>query len=309
MKPSIGIVYIARNDSYPEDVYKVGMTEQFDVDELMNELNQETGLLGSFYALKRYEVNVTSRCETTIYQRLSKYSVQDYREFFKLPLGELVKVVRDVCGEPVKTKEGIRTEWNGQKEDGLYTEYHENGQKILEVPIKDGRKDRVEFTWYESGQKESKGNYKDGARDGLWTWWHENGQRKKEGNHKDGKPDGLWTGWNKNGQKMEKWNVKDGKNDGLWTVWYENGRKWKEKHYKDGLRIGHWKIWLKNGEERTQGVFDENSNGHFTEWYENGRRKMEVNFKGGEKEGLWTSWNDYGNITKTETYKNGELIE
>ena len=261
MKPSIGIVYIARNDSYPEDVYKVGMTEQFDVDELMNELNQETGLLGSFYALKRYEVNVTSRCETTIYQRLSKYSVQDYREFFKLPLGELVKVVRDVCGEPVKTKEGIRTEWNGQKEDGLYTEYHENGQKILEVPIKDGRKDRVEFTWYESGQKESKGNYKDGERDGLWT------------------------------------------------VWYENGRKWKEKHYKDGLRIGHWKIWLKNGEERTQGVFDENSNGHFTEWYENGRRKMEVNFKDGEKEGLWASWNDYGNITKTETYKNGELIE
>ena len=80
------------------------------------------------------------------------------------------------------------------------------------------------------------------------------------------------------------------------------------KHYKDGLRVGHWKIWLKNGEERTQGVFDENSSGHFTEWYETGRRKMEVNFKDGEKEGLWTSWNDYGNITKTETYKNGELV-
>lgn len=65
----------------------------------------------------------------TIYQRLSKYTVQEYREFFNLPLGELVKVVRDVCGEPVKTKEGIRTQWNGQKEDGLYTEYHENGHE------------------------------------------------------------------------------------------------------------------------------------------------------------------------------------
>ena len=42
-----GIVYIARNDKHPENVYKIGGTSR-NVAERMSELNRETGTFGRF---------------------------------------------------------------------------------------------------------------------------------------------------------------------------------------------------------------------------------------------------------------------
>jgi antitoxin component YwqK of YwqJK toxin-antitoxin module len=36
---------------------------------------------------------------------------------------------------------------------------------------------------------------------------------------------------------------------------------------------------------------------------------LEENYKDGKKYGLWTYWDEEGNVTKTETYKDGELVE
>jgi antitoxin component YwqK of YwqJK toxin-antitoxin module len=36
---------------------------------------------------------------------------------------------------------------------------------------------------------------------------------------------------------------------------------------------------------------------------------LETNYKNGELEGLWTFWDTEGNVTKTETFKDGELVK
>jgi antitoxin component YwqK of YwqJK toxin-antitoxin module len=58
---------------------------------------------------------------------------------------------------------------------GIATWYYDNGQKMIEVTLKDGKEE------------------------GKWTAWHDNGQKFEEGNLKDGKPDGLWTYWGRDG--------------------------------------------------------------------------------------------------------------
>ena len=39
-------------------------------------------------------------------------------------------------------------------EDGLHTEWWENGQKKLEVTYRDGKPDGLGIVWYKNGQKE-----------------------------------------------------------------------------------------------------------------------------------------------------------
>ena len=114
------------------------------------------------------------------------------------------------------------------KEDGLWMERYENGNKLTEVNYKAGKMVGVATLWHENGQKQSESNYKDGKHNGLWKHWYENGQKKGEGNFKDGKPNGLATLWYENGQKERETNFKDGESLPLvWTalVWKPNGVK------------------------------------------------------------------------------------
>ena len=36
---------------------------------------------------------------------------------------------------------------------------------------------------------------------------------------------------------------------------------------------------------------------------------MEGTWQSDKQEGVWTYWDDKGNVTETETYKNGELVK
>ena len=76
----------------------------------------------------------------------------------------------------------------------------------------------------------------------------------------------------------------DGKEDGLSTMWHENGQKKFEINFKNGKK-----------------------DGFLISWYENGQKKMEGNIKNEKKDGFWTYWDKEGNVTKTETYKDGEM--
>jgi len=73
---------------------------------------------------------------------------------------------------------------------------------------------------------------------------------------------------------------------GKYVSYYENGQKRGEKNYKNG-----------------------ELDGLHTKWYENGKKEFEGNWKGYKRVGLWICWNEEGNVTKTETYKNDELVK
>jgi antitoxin component YwqK of YwqJK toxin-antitoxin module len=121
---------------------------------------------------------------------------------------------------------------------------------------------------------------------GKYVEKYENGQKKLEKHYKDGELNGLQTHWNENGQKEFEGNLENGWEEGLHTSWYENGQKFYEGNYKNG-----------------------ELNGRFTEWYKNGQKFYEGNLKDGKQEGLWTEWDKEGNVTKTETWKDDELVE
>ena len=105
-----------------------------------------------------------------------------------------------------------------------YREYYENGQKSVEVTLKNGK------------------------RDGLYTEWYENGQKMDEKTYKDGKGDGLWTGWYENGKKWYQGTFKDDEFFGLWNNWYDNGQKLNERTFKDGELISE-QCWDEDGNE------------------------------------------------------------
>jgi antitoxin component YwqK of YwqJK toxin-antitoxin module len=44
-------------------------------------------------------------------------------------------------------------------------------------------------------------------------------------------------------------------------------------------------------------------------WYESGQKTVEGNYKDGKFDGVWTFSDEDGNITGTNTYKNGHLVQ
>ena len=44
-------------------------------------------------------------------------------------------------------------------------------------------------------------------------------------------------------------------------------------------------------------------------FYENGQLEKKGNFIDGEYDGLWKVFDEDGNLTRTQTWRNGELVE
>ena len=44
-------------------------------------------------------------------------------------------------------------------------------------------------------------------------------------------------------------------------------------------------------------------------FYENGQLMLKGNYKNNESDGLWEVFDEEGNLTKSETWENGKLIE
>ena len=97
---------------------------------------------------------------------------------------------------------------------------------------------------------------------------------------------GKYVEYFKNGQKLIEKDYKNGKLEGLVTEWHENGQK-------------KSKIKTKNGK-----VVD----GLLIEWHENGQKRSEANWKNGDFDGVVTFWDKEGDVTETETYKEGILV-
>ncbi|MEO2123730.1 MAG: hypothetical protein ABGY10_10450, partial [bacterium] len=87
---------------------------------------------------------------------------------------------------------------------------YDSGQVERLVPYKDGRWEGLWTIWHENGQKEMEGRTrKDGRQEGLDTLWYKNGQKRRETTYKYGREEGLRTTWHENGQKSSELTTKD----------------------------------------------------------------------------------------------------
>ena len=97
---------------------------------------------------------------------------------------------------------------------------------------------------------------------------------------------GKYVEYFKNGQKLIEKDYKNGKLEGLVTEWHENRQKKSEIKSKNGKVV----------------------DGLLIEWHENGQKRSEANWKNGDFDGVVTFWDKEGDVTETETYKDGELV-
>ena len=98
---SIGIVYIARNDNYEPNIYKIGMTLRTNLNERMDELTSHTGVLGEFRHEGHVLVDDVEECERKLHEKFSDCRVQNNREFFRVPLREIIFQFNDIIADKI----------------------------------------------------------------------------------------------------------------------------------------------------------------------------------------------------------------
>ena len=77
------------------------------------------------------------------------------------------------------------------QEANVYKEYYPITKELKsEWHYLDGKLNGLWTEWHKNGQKKEDGQYKDGKENGLWTRWYANGRKELEGNYKDGKKEG-----------------------------------------------------------------------------------------------------------------------
>jgi len=92
-----GIIYIARNPAYKEDIYKVGKTERTNLAiNRMVELSNHEGVAGQFEVVGYLLVEDIHEAEKICHQELKKYRYQNNREFFKINLNDLIRQIKDI---------------------------------------------------------------------------------------------------------------------------------------------------------------------------------------------------------------------
>jgi hypothetical protein len=93
-----GVVYILRNNSYRETIVKVGRTTRA-AELRASELSRPTGIATPFEVLYEEAVADCERAEQIVHGRLSKWRVNESREFFDVPLKDAVRAVFEACLE------------------------------------------------------------------------------------------------------------------------------------------------------------------------------------------------------------------
>jgi len=136
-----------------------------------------------------------------------------------------------------------------------YVEFHENGNKRIEINFKGGLQDGLLHgswkCWYESSQIKAKANYKDGKLDGLCTSWYEGGQKSSEINYSKGVKNGRLILWHRDGGKKSEVTYSDGRMNSLWVSWHKSGQIQKAVLFKDQKKVSK-ACWYDDGQIKTQ---------------------------------------------------------
>ena len=123
---------------------------------------------------------------------------------------------------------------NDGAKDGLWTSWHENGRKQMEIRYKKDVMHGTMSTWYANGQKKGVGQIKDGEMDGRWEEWYENGWKSKVQNCDFGKLISA-TVWKPDGEKCPVTNVVNG--NGELIDYNDDGTIEIRYTFKDGVGI------------------------------------------------------------------------
>lgn len=193
---------------------------------------------------------------------------------------------------------------------GISIDEHINGQKKMEVPIKNGKIDGTAREWNMNGDKIYEATFENGVQVGTETQWYDTGDKKVELNFVNGQPDGVCIEWHKNGQKKSEGLFKNGKEEGEHNWWFSSGQKDQQVFYKNGLTHGTVKNWYQSGKIKLESHYSEGKkHGPTIKWHQNGQKKSEEFFKMDEPDGEAHFWSNAGVIEGIQVYENGKMVK
>lgn len=225
--------------------------------------------------------------------------------------------------------------------------YFKNNMELVNGVINDsmnkgeiikGKKEGVWMNWHKNGQLKKMGQYKNNKQIGLWEYWYENGQLHARGLYKNGNESnlgnsgiprngrsGTWEIWDKEGRKRYKGYYINGKRNGSWKEW-----RWSEffgggireiSLYKNGIKYGLSKTFHFNGNIKSLGYYENGKQyGNWSYWWRNGNLLAKGNYFYGDgtnkgstgvpkngREGNWLFWHSNGKLDYKGNYSNGTL--
>ena len=193
--------------------------------------------------------------------------------------------------------------------DGKYTEYWDSGRLRFKGHYKNGVKDGFWEKHLGVGEIE-KGNFKSGEKNGYWVDVGATTGFKNQGNYVDGVKEGKWEQYfDYDGNLSRIVHYKKGVLDGSVKKYHTNSQLISNVSFRNGCLNSLGKFFHSNGQLKSHGMYKKLKEDCFEEGFGEGEFQGILMYQNGKKDGLWELFNEDGTLQKTETYKNGVLVE
>jgi len=203
------------------------------------------------------------------------------------------------------------------------------GQKILEIPYKNGRRNGVAVWYLPQGKIYRRMEFEDDVPVGKLVEYDTQGKIRRKETYKDGmKIVNNVTYYRPSGQKRQESIVQRGRlelqgEDDWWEAkpapmvvtgldvqhgpvrsWYENGQTKMVGNLVQGTRVGAFAWWHRNGIKQLTGQYDKSGNktGRWRWWHDNGIKSIDGSYTDGEADGPWLWWNPQGELVNEEDF-------
>jgi uncharacterized protein len=189
------------------------------------------------------------------------------------------------------------------------TELFENGRVKSQIQYRFGKENGISRYFHPVyGSKIMEVNMKNGKKEGELSKFYFNGNREYQGFYKNDLLEGIERIWDKSGQILSETHYIKGKKEGSYNSWYENGVNFAKGSYKNDLPHGKWEFY----DQRGMLIGDSDYNlgtGIQTHYDYNGIISIKTTFKNGLKNGPEIHYNPDGTVLSTTIYQNDRIIE
>lgn len=203
------------------------------------------------------------------------------------------------------------------------------GQKVFEMPYKDGKRDGL-AVWFYPGEKIFRRmQFSANVPDGQLAQFDQRGKITRKEVYQDGKRiENRVTYYRPSNQKQEAkiilrgrvelngedqwWDAKpaelvvtgEDSEQGPIRSWYQNGQAKMIGNLEEGLRVGRFVWWHENGVKQSMGSYDARGNkvGQWVWWHKNGMKSIMGQYKDDQADGLWRQWDEDGTQTREKDF-------
>lgn len=85
---------------------------------------------------------------------------------------------RTTPARSIQVLTGVVNDGSRWVREGIFREYHRNGQVIAEGMYANGKEQGIWREYYENGQLAAEGYYENGEEVGTWQYWNPDGSRR-----------------------------------------------------------------------------------------------------------------------------------